>query len=106
MIVAGRVHDAEADHHVIEERGFRDGDAGASEIIADISLASSLPMIQVNRVCGQASCRARSAAAAWQVSPMAERRSRQTLRGSGSKRCGTGKRCGIGSLAVRTRSKE
>src|SRR6202522_3378526 len=54
--------------------------------IAVISLASSLPMIQVNRVCGHAACKARSAANAWQVSPMAERRSRHTFCGGGSKR--------------------
>ncbi len=38
-------------------------------------------MIQVKRVAGQAACRRRSTASAWQVSPMAESRSRQTLAG-------------------------
>src|SRR5271156_5179235 len=48
---------------------------------AAISLASSLPMTQVNRVCGHAACKARRAAAAWQASPMADRRNRQTCCG-------------------------
>ncbi len=38
-------------------------------------------MIQVNRVRGQAACRARSTANAWQVSPMADSRSRHALFG-------------------------
>lgn len=38
-------------------------------------------MIQVKRVCGQAACRARSAANAWQVSPIADSRSRHALLG-------------------------
>jgi hypothetical protein len=53
--------------------------------IAVISLASSLPMIHVKRVCGHAACMVRSAATAWQVSPMAERRSRHTRCGAGWK---------------------
>ena len=42
-------------------------------------------MIQVNRVCGHAAWKARSAASAWQVSPMAERRSRHTCCSGGLK---------------------
>jgi hypothetical protein len=42
-------------------------------------------MIQVNRVGGQAAWKARSAANAWQVSPMAEMRSRQTCCSGGLK---------------------
>ncbi len=53
--------------------------------ISLISLASTLPMIQVNRVSGQAAWKARSAASAWQVSPIAERRSRHTCCGGGLK---------------------
>jgi hypothetical protein len=40
-----------------------------------------VPMIQVNRVVGHAFSSARSAAAAWQASPMADKRSMQTLCG-------------------------
>src|ERR1700679_1509287 len=53
--------------------------------ISLISLASTLPMIQVNRASGQAAWKARSAASAWQVSPIAERRSRHTCCGGGLK---------------------
>src|SRR5580698_5390058 len=53
--------------------------------ISLISLASTLPMIQVNRVSGQAAWKARSAANAWQVSPIAERRSRHTCCSGGLK---------------------
>ena len=67
--------------------------------IAVISLASSLPMIHVNRVAGHAWLKACNAAAAWHVSPMAERRSKQTRCGGGSKRCDIG----LWSL-LRTRS--
>jgi hypothetical protein len=53
--------------------------------MTDMSLASSLPMIQVMRVSGHAACNARSTAAAWHVSPMADSRSMHTLRGGESK---------------------
>src|SRR3984885_371851 len=53
--------------------------------ISLISLARSLPMIQVNRVSGHAAWKARSAASAWQVSPIAERRSRHTCCSGGLK---------------------
>ena len=53
--------------------------------IAVISLASTLPMIQVKRVSGHAAWKARSAANAWQVSPIAERRSRHTCCSGGLK---------------------
>ena len=43
--------------------------------------ASVLPMIHVNCVCGQARCKVRSIGTAWQVSPIADSLSRQTLRG-------------------------
>jgi len=35
----------------------------------------------VNRVFGQASCNVRSSGTTWQVSPIADRRSKQTLSG-------------------------
>src|SRR5450631_118687 len=53
--------------------------------ISVINLASSLPMIQVKRVSGHASWKARSAARAWQVSPIAERRNRHTCCSGGLK---------------------
>ena len=50
------------------------------------SFASTRPMIQVKRVSGQARCKVRTTGSTWQVSPMADRRSMQTLAGGVSKR--------------------
>ena len=44
-----------------------------------INFASSLPITQVKRVRGHASCSVRNNGTTWQVSPMADRRSRQTF---------------------------
>ena len=47
-----------------------------------INFASSLPITQVKRVRGQVLCSVRSSGTTWQVSPMADNRSRQTFSGA------------------------
>jgi len=46
-----------------------------------MSRCSSRPMTQVKRVCGHARCSVRSTGTTWQVSPIADSRRMQTLRG-------------------------
>ena len=46
-----------------------------------INFASILPITQLKRALGHASCSVRSSGTTWQVSPIAERRSRQIFSG-------------------------
>jgi len=49
-----------------------------------MSRNSEAPMIHVNSACGQACCSVRSTGTTWQVSPIADSRSRHTRRGAGA----------------------
>src|SRR5690606_13338021 len=49
------------------------------------SFASTRPMIQVKTVSGHARCKVRTTGSTWHVSPIADRRRMQTLRGTKSR---------------------